>query len=145
MFDSLPESVMQKLLNWFANRRRPDTVEADQFYWSLLSLFGFNVGICLVFRSEEHDDFRPNPDELHWVVLSGGYLARILRVDGRNIRLEDTWAFAYRHYPRNAMFNIELPAARDFAEAMLRFRWMSVPEMVFDAKKPLWLLVVSRG
>ena len=137
---------MKKLLHYLANRRRPDFSDYGVFVWNFLRLFGWEAQLALLYQSDEPDDFRPHGTDSRWLALSGRYTARVRR-DPRSevVSLDLVDALAYRAYTRNALFNIELPPARDFAEAMIRFRWMSVTELVFDARKPLWLLTVHRA
>lgn len=138
---------MKKLLHYLANRRRPDTQDDGVFAWTVTKMFGLSVQLVLLYKSEEPDDFRPMdvPDQ-YWISLHGSYLARSKAKPAATIIHQDQVdALAVRKYPRDYAFNIELPPAKDFAESMLRFNWMSVTELVFDARKPLWLLVVQRA
>lgn len=154
-----------KWLRNYVERKRPDLIENLGYAWQLLSCRWFGIGIVMRYRSDTWFNNRNEANRLI-LVLDGTYLDHYeIPRTGNNEparrvpkgayvygNQRGLWACVTRNrgalvYKRaGARSGLELLSPRNTDDKIIDFaKWMRHEEVVFDAERPVILLMLTWG
>ena len=160
--------MFKKRTPWYrriAEHRRPEFVSDIGMFWKLLYTRWFGLALVLRFRSDTTFDQIAESNRLRFV-LEGEYIQhREIAHTGGNKPAEKVPEHAYVYSDQYGLYvservelhwttfepegrrgGVELMAAENVGQQIVDFpNWMQHDEVIFDAERPCFMLVISWG
>ena len=155
-------------MNWirrYIEKKRPDYIDSLGFVWPLLTTRRFGVALVMRFRSDQMFDQPAEVTRLRWVIEGeyiehqelprlGEHTPAVEVEEGAYVYSNDYGLYMARTIaprqitiePAGRRGGVELLAPRNTGDKIVDFhRWMKPSEIIFDAERPVLMLMICWG